>query len=129
LINIIPPVSFATSVPEPIAIPRSDLANAGASLIPSPTIATDPFFSSFDFSPDITCSFSCGNTCAMTLSIPSLDATALAVISLSPVSITTSISIDLSESTACLALSFIVSARAIIPAILLLIATRVAVFP
>ncbi len=35
-----PPVSFATSVPEPIAIPISALARAGASFMPSPTIAT-----------------------------------------------------------------------------------------
>ena len=33
------PVSFAASVPEPIAIPISAAASAGASLIPSPTIA------------------------------------------------------------------------------------------
>ena len=32
--------SIATSVPEPIAIPISALAKAGASLIPSPTMAT-----------------------------------------------------------------------------------------
>src|SRR5205823_8463647 len=54
-----------------------------------------------------------------------LDATDFAVLSLSPVSITTSIPIDLSESTACLALSFIVFASAIIPTILLSTATRV----
>ncbi len=40
LISMIPPVSLATSVQEPIAIPKSALANAGASLIQSPTIAT-----------------------------------------------------------------------------------------
>src|SRR2546428_2295578 len=33
-------VSIATSVPAPIAIPTSAWANAGASLTPSPTIAT-----------------------------------------------------------------------------------------
>ena len=37
---MIPPVSLATSEPEPIAIPISAAANAGASLTPSPTIAT-----------------------------------------------------------------------------------------
>jgi hypothetical protein len=52
----------------------------------------------------------------MTLSIPSLEATALAVLSLSPVSITTSIFIDFSASMASLAFSFIVSAIPIIPA-------------
>jgi hypothetical protein len=34
---MIPPVSFATSVLDPMAIPISALASAGASLIPSPT--------------------------------------------------------------------------------------------
>jgi hypothetical protein len=41
-------------------------------------------FFSCSFSFEITCSFSCGNTCAITLSIPSLSPTALAVLSLSP---------------------------------------------
>ena len=55
--------SIATSVPEPIAIPMSACARAGASLIPSPTIATFRFstcnfFTSFDLS--------CGNTSAST---------------------------------------------------------------
>ena len=40
LMSTIPPVSFAMSVPLPIAIPTSALASAGASLMPSPTIAT-----------------------------------------------------------------------------------------
>src|SRR3989304_1223721 len=34
------PVSLATSVPEPIAMPTSAWARGGASLVPSPTIAT-----------------------------------------------------------------------------------------
>ena len=37
---LLPANSIATSVPAPIAIPMSALANAGASLMPSPTIAT-----------------------------------------------------------------------------------------
>ena len=36
--------SIATSVPAPIAIPVSALVSAGASLMPSPTIATLPLF-------------------------------------------------------------------------------------
>ena len=68
-ISIIPPVYLATSVPEPIAIPKSAVANAGASLIPSPTMATIVLstflfllpLSSF-FSLAITCSFCWGNT-------------------------------------------------------------------
>ena len=34
--------SMATSVPVPMAMPRSAGASAGASLMPSPTMATDP---------------------------------------------------------------------------------------
>ncbi len=39
-IKVISLASIATSVPVPIATPRSAWARAGASLIPSPTIAT-----------------------------------------------------------------------------------------
>jgi len=38
--SVIPAFSMATSVPVPMAIPTSAAANAGASLIPSPAIAT-----------------------------------------------------------------------------------------
>src|SRR4029453_7248809 len=38
--SVIPALSMATSVPVPIAIPTSAAASAGASLIPSPAIAT-----------------------------------------------------------------------------------------
>jgi hypothetical protein len=41
------------SVPDPMAIPRSARASAGASFIPSPTIATTFPYLSFE----ITCSF------------------------------------------------------------------------
>ncbi|CRH97763.1 Uncharacterised protein [Streptococcus pneumoniae] len=41
-------VSKATSVPSPIATPMLAVARAGASFIPSPTIATVPYFS-FNF--------------------------------------------------------------------------------
>ena len=56
--------SIATSVPAPMAIPMSARVSAGASLIPSPTIAT------FPFSPNarITLSFPSGRTPAITLS-------------------------------------------------------------
>src|SRR6266540_3942636 len=72
--------SIATSVPVPIAMPRS--ACAGASLTPSPTIATT--------SPDscsrrISAAFSSGSTSARTRSIPTSAATARAVRSSSPV--------------------------------------------
>src|SRR5215207_8384051 len=39
-ISVTSAASIATSVPVPIATPTSDWASAGASLIPSPTIAT-----------------------------------------------------------------------------------------
>ena len=82
--------SIATSVPEPMAIPTSAWASAGASLIPSPTIAT--------FLPSA-CSFftsnalSCGKTSLKTRSIPTCFAIASAVRLLSPVIITASIPI------------------------------------
>ena len=37
-------LSMATSVPAPIAMPMSALVSAGASLMPSPTMATLPRF-------------------------------------------------------------------------------------
>ena len=40
LISVMPAVSMAMSVPVPMAMPTSARARAGASLIPSPTIAT-----------------------------------------------------------------------------------------
>src|SRR3989338_7170984 len=40
LISVISPASIATSVPVPMAIPTSAAAKAGASLMPSPTMAT-----------------------------------------------------------------------------------------
>ena len=74
---------MATSVPVPIARPRSAWASAGASLTPSPTIATTR--------PSacrrrMTSALSAGRTSAMTSSMPTSAATARAVVSLSPVS-------------------------------------------
>src|SRR6266571_3669519 len=40
LTSVIPALSMATSVPVPIAMPTSAAAKAGASLIPSPAMAT-----------------------------------------------------------------------------------------
>ena len=42
-ISVIPAASMATSVPEPMAMPRSAAASAGASLTPSPTMAIAPW--------------------------------------------------------------------------------------
>ena len=78
--------SMAVSVPAaPIASPRSERASAGASLMPSPTIATRPCRC---FSAAMACSFSSGSSPARTVSMPAWAATWRAVASLSPVSIT-----------------------------------------
>ena len=103
--------SIAISVPAPIAIPISARAKAGASFIPSPTIAV--FESSDSFL--TTASLPSGSTPAMTSSIPACFAIALAVRSLSPVSMTTLRPIPLSSATASWLSGFIVSATAIRP--------------
>ncbi len=87
LISTIFAVSIATSVPEPIAIPTSACANAGASLIPSPTIVTTASgFSVWIFL--MASAFSLGRTSAKicSLSIPSSLPMLRAVSRLSPVS-------------------------------------------
>ena len=58
--------SMAISVPAPMAIPMSALVRAGASLMPSPTMATLPF----SFRARMTLSFPSGSTPAMTSSTP-----------------------------------------------------------
>ena len=64
--------SMATSVPVPIARPRSAWARAAASLTPSPTMATVlPFFCRSA----MTVSLSWGRTSAMTSVIPTWAAT------------------------------------------------------
>ena len=96
-----------------MAMPISALVSAGASLIPSPTIATLPCFISLR----ITVSFPSGRTPAITSSTPASLPTAFAVFSLSPVSITTFVPMFLSCFMASGLSSLIVSATAIIPAI------------
>ena len=76
-------VSSATSVPPPMAMPRSAWASAGASLSPSPTMATR-WPCSWYFR--TTSSLRSGETCASTTSIPTWRATASAVSRRSPVS-------------------------------------------
>ena len=110
-INTTSAASIAISVPAPIAIPMSALVNAGASLIPSPTIATFPFC--FKFS--TTFCFPSGSTPAITSSTPACAPIAFAVRSLSPVSITTWIPIFCSSRIARGLSSLITSATAIIP--------------
>ena len=55
---------YTSSVPAPMAMPISALVRAGASLIPSPTMATFPFL----FNDRITLSFPSGSTPAITSS-------------------------------------------------------------
>ena len=105
--------SMAISVPAPMAMPISARVSAGASLIPSPTIATLPL----RFKERITLSFPSGSTPAITSSTPACRPTALAVRSLSPVSITTWIPMFCSSFTARGLSSLMVSATAMIPAI------------
>ena len=124
-IRTISAASIATSVPAPMAIPVSALVNAGASLIPSPTIATLPC----DFRLRITLSFPSGNTPAITSSTPACAPIARAVFSLSPVSITTRIPILRSCAIAFGLSSFMVSATAIIPSSAPSLAKRSGVFP
>ena len=70
-------LSIATSVPVPIAIPTWACASAGASLIPSPAIAT---MRPSAWSRLTTLAFCSGRTSASTSSIPSVRATASAVV-------------------------------------------------
>ncbi len=82
--------STATSAPVPMATPRSAAARAGASLMPSPTMATTcPVERSFS----IRAALSAGRASARTRSdgIPTRDATASAVAGPSPVRSQTSI--------------------------------------
>ena len=112
-INVMSAVSMATSVPLPMAIPTSACARAGASFTPSPTIATRrPSF----WAAIIAAALSAGSTPARTCSIPTWAATASATFWLSPVSMSTSIPIDLSRAMASLAPGCTLSASERIPA-------------
>ena len=105
---------IATSVPAPIAMPTSARASAGASLMPSPIMATLrplPCFSR------TIRSLSCGSTSAITSVTPSSDAMDWAVFLLSPVSSVTSMCILRSASTAALLVGLSTSATAKIPTI------------
>ena len=119
-------LSTATSVPAPIAIPTSALTRAGASFMPSPTITV---FLPDSFKSRIFFSFRSGRTPATTSSTPTSFATALAVISLSPVSITIPSPARLRSDTASRAFSLTVSATAITPSVLPSVPTISGVFP
>ena len=108
-----------------MAIPISALVSAGASLMPSPTIMTFPFCCILR----ITLSLPSGSTPAITSSTPAFSPIALAVRSLSPVSITTWMPIFCISLTARGLSTLIVSATAIIPISLPSQAKNNGVFP
>jgi len=104
-------LSMATSVPAPMAIPTSARASAGASLMPSPTMATLPVSAS-----SRTCaSLPSGRTPATTASVPTCCWMAEAVRSLSPVSMTVRTPIARSSEIAPALVGFTWSAMAIRP--------------
>ena len=103
---------IATSVPAPMAMPTSARASAGASLMPSPIIATlrpaDCFSRTMR-------SLSCGRTSAMTSRTPSSEAMVCAVFLLSPVSSVTSMPMLSSALTAARLVGLSTSATANVP--------------
>ena len=118
--------AMATSVPVPIAMPRSAVASAGASLMPSPTNPTTCPASRRA----VTCAaFSAGSTSATTWSMPTAEAMACAVAVLSPVSIHTSSPSAFSWAMASAEVGFTVSATATRPARVPSTATYIGVCP
>ena len=85
--SVMPAASMATSVPPPMARPMSACARAGASLMPSPTMATTRPSACSSFT---LLALSCGSTSAKKRLMPTCSATLAAVCWLSPVIITTS---------------------------------------
>jgi len=83
--RVMPAVSMATSVPVAIAMPTSAAASAGASLMPSPTIATT---SPAARNSCTMVALSPGSTSARKSAMPSSRATASALPRLSPLSMT-----------------------------------------
>ena len=117
---------IATSVPAPMAMPMSARASAGASLMPSPTIATlcPACCSSRTLS-----SFWSGSTPATTSSTPTLRATASAVRRWSPVSSRVRTPMARRRSTAAALVGLTGSATAISPSTLPEQAKKSGVFP
>ena len=103
--------SMAISVPAPMAMPTSARARAGASLMPSPTMATRPCFARRRISR----SLPSGSTPAITSSTPTWHWMADAVRSLSPVSMTVRMPKARSSSIAEALVGFTVSATAMMP--------------
>ena len=119
-------LSMATSVPSPMAIPTLALIKAGASLIPSPTMAT---ISPLSLSSIILACFCSGKTPAMTSSMPTSSATACTVSCLSPLSNITRLPARLSAAMASLASGFTGSLMAITPTRRPSLATYTGVLP
>ena len=105
-------LSMATSVPAPMAMPTSARASAGASLTPSPTIAT---LWPASWSLRTSCSLSWGSTSATTRVMPICRWMAAAVFLLSPVSITTSMPSFFSSAMAVWLVGLTTSATAMMP--------------
>ena len=105
-------LSMATSVPAPMARPTSARARAGASLMPSPTMAT---FLPSAWRAATFRSLSWGRTSASTEVTPSSLPMASAVRRLSPVSMTTSSPSSRNAATASLLVGLGVSATAMTP--------------
>ena len=119
---------MAASVPEPMAIPRSEVVRAGASLTPSPTMATTwPSERSFSMA----WTLPSGVTSAITSagSMPTCSATERATAALSPVSRMGRSPRSLSSAIAAGASSFTVSRRSTNPASRPSTATRMVVVP
>ena len=118
-------LSMATSVPAPMATPVSAAVSAGASFMPSPTIATLPSFCSSR----MTCCLPSGSTPAMVSSTPACAPMAAAVRLLSPVSMTTLMPSFSSSAIASAESRFTVSATAITPSSLPSSAKKSGVLP
>ena len=103
--------SMATSVPAPMAMPTSARVSAGASLMPSPTMATLPRA----LRRRISRSLPSGSTPAITSSTPACAPMALAVRALSPVSMTTRMPMFCSARMACGLSGLSTSATAMTP--------------
>ncbi len=119
-------VSTATSVPAPMAMPTSAWASAGASLTPSPVMATT---SPRAWTSLTLRAFSWGRTSANTSSIPIRLPTHDATFRLSPVSIMVRMPMARSLATASTSSSRTVSARATAPAGEPSITTKTTVMP
>ena len=103
--------SMATSVPAPMAMPMSARVSAGASLMPSPTMATLPRA----LRRRISRSLPSGSTPAITSSTPACAPMALAVRALSPVIMTTRMPMLRSSRMACGLSGLSTSATATMP--------------